>query len=230
MDKTTPPTTSIESGAEILSVQAGQEIYDAHKDMEKAASDVEAVLDRPRLEIPDLTPVQFQELEKASLGKLAKVQAADTNRHHMTVVRHRSDILDKLGAKSMSHAVNIVIVEGILPIKLIGQEEPVPHIKPRTFKILSLIAQGITNQKISKRLKVHKNTVTNHVETAKDKLEANNRPHLVRRAYETRVFDFPDVRVKQARYLLARAGLMIEEAGELVTDLRSPQNNATSSR
>ena len=58
------------------------------------------------------------------------------------------------------------------------------HITMRELEALSLIAMGLDNESLAKKLNISVNTVRNHIYNVMQKLEATNRAHAVAKAIE----------------------------------------------
>jgi DNA-binding NarL/FixJ family response regulator len=56
---------------------------------------------------------------------------------------------------------------------------PFPQLTDREFDILTLLAEGLDNQAIARRLVLSPKTVRNHVSNVFAKIQANDRPHAV---------------------------------------------------
>jgi DNA-binding NarL/FixJ family response regulator len=56
---------------------------------------------------------------------------------------------------------------------------PFPELTDREFDVLSLVAEGMDNQTIARRLVLSPKTVRNHVSNVFAKIHANDRPHAV---------------------------------------------------
>ena len=56
---------------------------------------------------------------------------------------------------------------------------PFPELTDREFDVLSLLAEGMDNQAIARRLILSPKTVRNHVSNVFAKIHANDRPHAV---------------------------------------------------
>ena len=63
-----------------------------------------------------------------------------------------------------------------------------PVLTDRENQILSLIADGLTNREISRRLTISESTVENHVHHIYEKLGVSNRAQAVAYAFELRIF------------------------------------------
>ncbi|MEX0747257.1 MAG: response regulator transcription factor, partial [Rhodothermales bacterium] len=57
-------------------------------------------------------------------------------------------------------------------------------ISPREYEVLTLVAEGLSNQEIADRLFISETTVKTHVSSILSKLKANRRTHAVTRAQE----------------------------------------------
>jgi DNA-binding NarL/FixJ family response regulator len=56
---------------------------------------------------------------------------------------------------------------------------PFPELTAREFGILELVAEGLDNQAIAKRLVLSPKTVRNHVSNVMTKIHAVDRPHAI---------------------------------------------------
>ena len=56
---------------------------------------------------------------------------------------------------------------------------PFSQLTDREFDILALVAEGLDNQTIARRLVLSPKTVRNHVSNVFAKIQANDRPHAV---------------------------------------------------
>lgn len=59
------------------------------------------------------------------------------------------------------------------------EASPFPHLSPRELEVLELIAQGLDNQQIARRLVLSDKTVRNRVSDVLGKLHARNRAEMV---------------------------------------------------
>ncbi|MFY9440837.1 MAG: AAA family ATPase [Tepidanaerobacteraceae bacterium] len=66
-------------------------------------------------------------------------------------------------------------------------EAPVEKLTDRELEILKLIAEGLTNNKIAKRLHISNNTVKTHIKNIYEKLHVNRRVQVVKRAKELNI-------------------------------------------
>jgi len=68
----------------------------------------------------------------------------------------------------------------------------IPRVTARELEVLKLVAQGLTNREIGKRLFISENTVKNHVRNILEKLQVNSRMDAVMYAMREKLFDVPD--------------------------------------
>lgn len=87
----------------------------------------------------------------------------------------------KVTGRVVCDRVGEVVVVSVLPI---GERrtDPVVPLSPREREVLGLVAEGLTNALIARRLRVSPATVRTHVEHARDKLGASTRAEAVARA------------------------------------------------
>lgn len=60
-------------------------------------------------------------------------------------------------------------------------------LSPREYDVLTLMAQGLSNQEIADRLCISLNTAKTHISTVFQKLDARRRTHAVRKARDMRL-------------------------------------------
>lgn len=92
----------------------------------------------------------------------------------------------------------------------------------RETEILALDAEGFTDKEIARMLGIAPRTVINHNESAKEKLFATNRTHLVTRAF---VMGILQVRSLVITALLIFATLVLDD--DLVRPVRPRRQNTT---
>jgi DNA-binding NarL/FixJ family response regulator len=73
-----------------------------------------------------------------------------------------------------------------------GQQVSTPRVSARELEVLQLVAQGMNNREIGKRLFISENTVKNHVRNILEKLQLHSRMDAVMYAVREKLFDVPD--------------------------------------
>ena len=68
---------------------------------------------------------------------------------------------------------------------------PVPRLTDRELEVLKLVAQGLNNREIAKRLFISENTVKNHVRNILEKLQLHSRMEAVMYAVREKLLDIP---------------------------------------
>jgi DNA-binding NarL/FixJ family response regulator len=76
--------------------------------------------------------------------------------------------------QSLAQAVSELVAARRSP-----SSRPFPELTDREFDVLSLVAEGMDNQAIARRLVLSPKTVRNHVSNVFAKIHANDRPHAV---------------------------------------------------
>ena len=71
------------------------------------------------------------------------------------------------------------------------QQVPTPRLTDRELEVLKLVAQGLNNREIAKRLFISENTVKNHVRNILEKLQLHSRMEAVMYAVREKLFDIP---------------------------------------
>jgi two-component system NarL family response regulator len=71
------------------------------------------------------------------------------------------------------------------------QQVPSPRLTDRELEVLKLVAQGLNNREIAKRLFISENTVKNHVRNILEKLQLHSRMDAVMYAVREKLFDVP---------------------------------------
>ena len=72
------------------------------------------------------------------------------------------------------------------------QQVATPRLTDRELEVLKLVAQGLNNREIAKRLFISENTVKNHVRNILEKLQLHSRMEAVMYAVRERLIDIPD--------------------------------------
>ena len=68
-----------------------------------------------------------------------------------------------------------------------------PELTDRENQVLKLIADGLTNREISRRLSISESTVENHIHHTCEKLGISNRAQAVAHAYRLRIVLLNDI-------------------------------------
>ena len=71
------------------------------------------------------------------------------------------------------------------------QQVPSPRLTDRELEVLKLVAQGLNNREIAKRLFISENTVKNHVRNSLEKLQLHSRMEAVMYAVREKLLDIP---------------------------------------
>ena len=71
------------------------------------------------------------------------------------------------------------------------QQVPSPRLTDRELEVLKLVAQGLNNREIAKRLFISENTVKNHVRNILEKLQLHSRMEAVMYAVREKLHDIP---------------------------------------
>ena len=72
------------------------------------------------------------------------------------------------------------------------QQVPSPRLTDRELEVLKLVAQGLNNREIAKRLFISENTVKNHVRNILEKLQLHSRMEAAMYAVRENLLDLPD--------------------------------------
>jgi DNA-binding NarL/FixJ family response regulator len=71
------------------------------------------------------------------------------------------------------------------------QQVPTPRLTDRELEVLKLVAQGLNNRELGKRLFISENTVKNHVLNILEKLQLHSRMEAVMYAVREKLLDIP---------------------------------------
>jgi DNA-binding NarL/FixJ family response regulator len=72
------------------------------------------------------------------------------------------------------------------------QQVPSPRLTDRELEVLKLVAQGLNNREIAKRLFISENTVKNHVRNILEKLQLHSRMEAAMYAVREKLLDLPE--------------------------------------
>ena len=107
----------------------------------------------------------------------------------------------------VAHAVRVVadgqsLISPAMAVKLLGefkqmsnsdrQQVATPRLTDRELQVLKLVARGLTNREVAKRLFISENTVKNHVRNMLEKLQLHSRMEAVMYAMREKLLDVPD--------------------------------------
>ena len=116
-------------------------------------------------------------------------------------------LLKDSAVAEVAQAVRLVadgqsLISPSMAVKLLGefqqlsdperQSVPTPRLTDRELGVLKLVAQGLNNREIGKRLFISENTVKNHVRNILEKLQLHSRMEAVMYAMREKLLDFPD--------------------------------------
>jgi DNA-binding NarL/FixJ family response regulator len=116
-------------------------------------------------------------------------------------------ILKDSSIDAVAHALRVVadgqsLISPSMAIKLLdefkqlsrsdGQQASTQRVTPRELEVLQLVAHGLNNREIGKRLFISENTVKNHVRNILEKLQVHSRMDAVMHAMREGLFDVPD--------------------------------------
>lgn len=102
------------------------------------------------------------------------------------------ELLDAVRAVHAGEAlVSPPMLARLLPRLRPGHRETAAELTPRELDILRLMAEGLSNQVISERLGITRNTVRNHVQSILAKLEAHSKLEAVATAVREGIISYP---------------------------------------
>jgi DNA-binding NarL/FixJ family response regulator len=184
------------------------------------AGDGVAATDLAAAAVPDVILMDVRMPKRAGIEAcLAIKEVAPTARIIMlTVSDEEADLYDavKNGASGyllkdssideVAQAVRVVadgqsLISPSMAIKLLDefkqmsrsdrQQVPTPRLTDRELEVLKLVAQGLNNREIAKRLFISENTVKNHVRNILEKLQLHSRMEAVMYAVREKLLDIP---------------------------------------
>jgi len=182
-------------------VEGGIDIVGRARDGAEALAKIEQR--RPRVALVD---VRMPRLGGIELAKRAQRSAPDTAILLYTGYGDRALLTDALDAgirgfvlkeapmDDLLRAVQTVarggtyvdpVLAGTLAATSVGKE--LPELTPRERDVLRLLADGLANEEIGKRLFISAETVRTHVRKAMEKLDADTRTQAVARALRDRL-------------------------------------------
>ena len=109
-------------------------------------------------------------LRDGASGYLVKGAGPERVEHALRAVAAGDVVLD--------HALAQAVTE-LAQVRRTSTNRPFPLLTPREFAILELVAEGLDNQTIARRLVLSPKTVRNHVSNVFAKIQAADRPHAI---------------------------------------------------
>lgn len=129
----------------------------------------------------DLDEYVFEALRAGASGFLLKDAPAEKLAEAIRIVARGDSLL----APEITRRVIDTFVGRLAPDSL--SRERLAHLTPRELEVLGLLARGLSNQEISRRLFVSEATTKTHVSNILAKLHITDRVQAVIVAYETRL-------------------------------------------
>jgi DNA-binding NarL/FixJ family response regulator len=97
------------------------------------------------------------------------------------------------GQSLISPSMAMKLIDEFTKISRSEQQQVVPtELTKREIEVLKLVAQGLNNREIGKRLFISENTVKNHVRNILEKLHLHSRMDAAMYALRKKLFDIPD--------------------------------------
>jgi DNA-binding NarL/FixJ family response regulator len=184
------------------------------------ASDGVAATDLAATAVPDVILMDVRMPKRSGIEACVAIkEVAPTARIIMlTVSDEEADLYDavKNGAsgyllkdssiEEVAQAIRVVadgqsLISPSMAIKLLDefkqmsrsdrQQVPSPRLTDRELEVLKLVAQGLNNREIAKRLFISENTVKNHVRNILEKLQLHSRMEAVMYAVREKLLDIP---------------------------------------
>jgi DNA-binding NarL/FixJ family response regulator len=97
------------------------------------------------------------------------------------------------GQSLISPSMAMKLIDEFTKISRSEQQQVVPtELTKREIEVLKLVAQGLNNREIGRRLFISENTVKNHVRNILEKLHLHSRMDAAMYALRKKLFDIPD--------------------------------------
>ena len=109
-------------------------------------------------------------LRDGASGYLVKGAGPQRVEHALRTVAAGDVVLDQ----ALAHAVT-----ELAQVRRSASSRPFPQLTQREFDILELVAEGLDNHTIARRLVLSPKTVRNHVSNVFAKIQATDRPHAI---------------------------------------------------
>lgn len=95
------------------------------------------------------------------------------------------------GQSLISPSMAIKLLDEFKQMSRSDRQLPTPRLTERELEVLKLVAQGLNNREIAKRLFISENTVKNHVRNILEKLQLHSRMEAVMYAVREKLLDIP---------------------------------------
>jgi len=95
------------------------------------------------------------------------------------------------GQSLISPSMAIKLLDEFKQMSRSDRQVPSPKLTDRELEVLKLVAQGLNNREIAKRLFISENTVKNHVRNILEKLQLHSRMEAVMYAVREKLLDIP---------------------------------------
>lgn len=128
-----------------------------------------------------LSEAELHELEQAAHGVAPEVSAVEGGVSTDTVWTRHRQLINKLGADSMAHAVQISIERGVIDVK---DKSSGIELTPVLQETLTAIANGAEPEAIATEAGRTRTTIHGRMTRIREELSALTTPHAVLRAYE----------------------------------------------
>ena len=96
------------------------------------------------------------------------------------------------GQSLISPSMAVKLIDEFKEMARTDREQAItPRLTDRELEVLKLVAQGLNNREIAKRLFISENTVKNHVRNILEKLQLHSRMEAVMYAVREKLLDIP---------------------------------------
>jgi DNA-binding NarL/FixJ family response regulator len=130
----------------------------------------------------------YDAVKNGALGYVLKESSVDEVAQAVRVVAD--------GQSLISPSMAIKLLDEFKQISRSAQQQvSTPRVTDRELGVLRLVAQGLNNREIGKRLFISDNTVKNHVRNILEKLQLHSRMEAAMYAVREKLIDMPDAEV-----------------------------------
>ncbi len=145
--------------------------------------------------------------DSAPHARIIMLTASDEEADLYDAVRNGASgyLLKDSSTNEVAQAVRVVadgqsLISPSMAVKLLDEFKqmargeptlPAPRLTERELEVLRLVAQGLNNREIAKRLFISENTVKNHVRNILEKLQLHSRMEAVMYAVREKLLDIP---------------------------------------